>query len=111
MSKVVTKNNFKEQVLQKTGLSIVKFYAEWNGASQMMIPVYKQAAETYGDVANFFSVDIDNDSTLKEEYGIMELPTVLFFHNGKVVDFVAGAISKNAFIAKIENSITKWITG
>lgn len=105
MNKVITKNNFKEQVLQNTGLSMVNFYAEWNGASQMMIPVYDQLASTYSSMINFYSVDIDNDPSLKDEYGIMELPTVLFFQNGAVVDHVAGMISKNAFIAKLENTL------
>ncbi len=106
MNKVITKRNFKEQVLQGTGLSMVNFYAEWNGASQMMIPVYDQLAATYSSMASFYSVDIDNDPLLKDEYGIMELPTVLFFQNGVLVDHVTGVISKNAFIAKLENTLT-----
>jgi thioredoxin 1 len=105
MNKVVTKNNFREKVLQNNGLSMVNFYADWNGASQMMIPVYDQLANTYSSMINFYSVDIDNEPALKEEYGIMELPTVLFFRNGTVVDHVAGIISKNAFIAKLENTL------
>lgn len=106
MNKAITKDNFKQQVLEGKGLSLVNFYADWNGASQMMMPVYGQLANTYSSMVNFYSVDIDNDPSLKEEYGIMELPTVLFFKNGTVVDYVTGMISKNAFIAKLENTLT-----
>lgn len=106
MNNLVTTVNFRELVLQRIGLSMVNFYAEWNGASQMMIPVYEQMAAAYSSQAGFYSVDIDNDPSLKDQYGIMELPTVLFFNNGVLVDHVTGVISKNAFITKLENTLS-----
>ena len=97
---------FKEDVLEKTGLSVVKFYADWSGTSQMMMPAFEQIAESYKGSANFFKVDIDNSPALKESYGVMDLPTILFFQNGNIIDHVSGMISKNALIAKMENSIS-----
>ena len=107
MNKVVNQKNFKQEVTQKQGLSVVQFFAEWSGTCQMMMPVYDELSRSYNSRAGFYSVDIDKDPTLKEQYGIMELPTVLFFRNGNVIDFVAGAVSKNAFIAKLENTVTQ----
>ena len=107
MNRTVTQKNFKEQVMQKRGLSIVQFFAEWSGTCQMMLPVYDELSNSYSSRASFYSVNIDEEPALKEEYGIIELPTVLFFKNGNVIDFVAGVVSKNAFIAKLENTVAQ----
>ena len=105
MNTAVTQNNFKKQVMQQRGLSIVQFFAEWSGPCQMMMPVYEELSKSYSSRAGFYSVNIDEEPALKEQYGIMELPTVLFFQNGNLIDFVAGVVSKNAFIAKLENTV------
>ena len=107
MNTVVNHKNFKEQVMQKRGLNIVQFFAEWSGTCQMMIPVYDELSKSYSSRANFYSVNVDEEPTLKEQYGIMELPTVLFFSNGSLVDALTGAVSKNAFITKLENTAAK----
>jgi len=52
-------------------------------------------------------VDTEEERVLTSEYGVRELPTILFFDNGKVVDYSAGMISRNAFIAKLENAINQ----
>ena len=103
---MTNETRFKEDVLEKIGLSVVKFYADWSGTSQMMMPAFEQIAESYKGSANFFKVDIDNSPALKESYGVMDLPTILFFQNGNIIDHVSGMISKNALIAKMENSIS-----
>ena len=103
---MTNETRFKEDVLEKTGISVVKFYADWSGTSQMMMPAFEQIAESYKGSANFFKVDIDNSPALKENYGVMDLPTILFFQNGNIIDHVSGMISKNALIAKMENSIS-----
>jgi thioredoxin 1 len=104
MNAIVTNENFKQLVMQKKGLSIVQFFSEWSGACQIMAPVYEELSNSYSSRAGFFSVDVDMDPLLKEQYGIMDLPTVLFFRDGNMVDHIMGPISKNAFIAKLENS-------
>ena len=106
MNKQINQEGFKKEVMQKTGLAIVEFYADWSGLCQIMMPVYNQVAGSYSSSAGFYSVDVDSNPELKEQFGVMELPTVLFFRNGNLIDYVAGAVSKNAFIAKLENVIT-----
>ena len=104
--KMTTETKFKEDVLEKSGISVVKFFADWSGTSQMMMPAYEQLADDYKMSARFFTVDVDSNPVLKEAYGVMDLPTILFFQNGKIIDHVSGMISKNALIAKMENSLT-----
>lgn len=104
--KMTTEASFKKDVLETRGISVVKFYADWSGTSQMMMPAFEQVAESYKGSASFFKVDIDSNPVLKESYGVMELPTILFFQNGNIIDHVSGMISRNALIAKMENSLS-----
>ncbi len=106
MNRQITQKNFKNEVMQKSGLIIVEFYAHWSGTCQMMMPVYNQLAVFYSSAAGFYSVDVYNSPELKAQFGVTELPAILFFRNGNLVDYLAGAVSKNAFITKIENLIT-----
>jgi thioredoxin 1 len=71
----------------------------------MMSPIYAELSKSYSSSVNFFSVDIEEAPLLKKELGVIELPTILFYKNGAVIDFVNGMISKNALIAKLENAI------
>ncbi len=104
--KMTTVASFKKDVLETSGITVVKFYADWSGTSQMMMPAFEQLAESYKSSARFFKVDIDNNPLLKQNYGVMELPTILFFQNGNIVDHVSGMISRNALMAKMENSLS-----
>ena len=103
MNKQITQKNFKKEVMQKTGLVVVEFYAEWSGTCQMMMPVYNQAAGSYSSAAGFYTVDVDSSPELKEQLGVTELPTHLFFRNGNMVDYVSVSVSKNAVRTKIKN--------
>lgn len=103
MNKITDKKSFSEIVLRGTGLQIVKFYAEWSGPCQMMLPIYDELAGMYNSVASFYKIDVEDAPLLKKELGVIEIPTILFYREGVVIDFVTGLISKNSLIAKLEN--------
>lgn len=103
MNKVTDKKSFSEMVLHGSGLKIVKFYTDWSGPCQMMLPIYDELASKYNSVAGFYQVDVEEAPLLKKELGVTDMPTILFYKNGVVVDFVNGLISKNSLIAKLEN--------
>ncbi len=106
--KVVTdKKDFTEKVLNEQGIKVVKFYAEWSGPCQMMAPIYKELSAYYNSSVGFFTVDVEEAPMLRTELGVIELPTILFYKNGAVIDFVNGMISKNALIAKLENAVNQ----
>jgi len=99
------KKGFTEEVLNEKGIRVVNFFAEWSGPCQMMSPIYTELSKSYNGSADFFTVDVEETPLLKKELGVIELPTILFYKNGAVIDFVNGMISKNALIAKLENAI------
>ena len=110
MIKVTDKKSFNEKVINGTGLQIVKFYADWSGPCQMMIPIYKELENMYSSNASFYRIDIEEAPVLKKELGVIEMPTILFYMNGTVVDFASGLISRNSLIAKLENLLNNKIS-
>jgi len=106
MQKETSRSDFRKDVLESMMLSIVQFKTEWSGACQIIEPVYKDLARSYKGNANFYTVDVEKNEGLEKEYGIMELPTILFFKGGQVIDYVKGLVPKNVLISKIESALT-----
>lgn len=86
-------------------LSLVHFKAEWSGACQIISAIYDDLAKYYGSSAGFYSVDVEKQAGIQEEFGVTELPTILFFRGGQVVDFAIGLTPRNVLISKIENAL------
>ena len=102
MNKAIGKKEFANEVAGSTTLSLVHFKTEWNGASQIVSMMYEELANAYRGVVNFFTVDMETETVLAKEFGVSEIPAILFFKNGQVIDHAKGLIPKNALICKIE---------
>jgi thioredoxin 1 len=96
----------KKEVAENLNLLLVHFQTEWNGACQILAPVYDDLAQIYTGSAEFFTIDAEKNKTVLHEYGVIEIPTILFFKKGEVVDHVSGLASKKIIISKIENALT-----
>lgn len=107
MTRTISKTEFKSEVIDNMSLSLVQFRIEWSGACQIISPIYEELASSYKGQAKFFTVDVEAETGIDHEYGITELPTILFFRSGKIIDHVTGLIPKNVMISKIENALTK----
>jgi thioredoxin 1 len=101
----VTGKELKKEVAGNIKLLLVHFKNEWNGACQILAPVYEDLAHAYKGTAKFLTIDAEKNKMLMLEYGVMEIPTILFFRNGEMVDHVSGLVSKNTIISKIENAL------
>lgn len=105
MYKETTKKDFRKEVLESKNLSLVKFQVAWSGTCQIIEPIYQDLSKSYQGVINFFYVDVEKEKGLDLDYGIIELPTILFFKSGKLIDHAIGLMPKNMLIAKIEKAI------
>lgn len=105
MNRTISKNDFKKEVTGNMNLTLVQFKVEWSGACQIISPVFEELAQSYKGQASFFTVDIEKEKGIEQEYGIMELPTILFFRRGEIIDHIKGLIPKNKMIMKIENAL------
>lgn len=103
---MISKKDFKKEVIDSMSLSLVQFKKEWNGACQIISPMYEELASSYLGQAKFFTVDVEKETGIDNEYGVMEIPTILFFKSGKIIDHVTGLTPKNIMIGKIENALT-----
>src|SRR6478609_6089787 len=106
MNKVLKGESFTKEIIKTRGLAIVQFKTEWNGGCQIMAPIYEELSKFYSSKAKFFTMYTEEEKPLAEEFRIMELPTILFFKNGELIDHVVGLTPKNLLISKIENAIS-----
>ena len=102
---MIQQNNFDPASLESSTLSLVQFKSEYNGACQLLHMIFKDLQLTYNGVANFFTVDFEKEKELSNSYGVMEIPTILFFINGKIIDHTVGLTSKNILVDKIESAL------
>ena len=93
MAKEITDANFQELLAEGKPL-VVDFWAPWCGPCKMISPIFDELAEEYEGriIAGKVNVD-DNDETCAA-YGIMNIPTILFFKNGELVNRTVGAMNK-----------------
>jgi thioredoxin 1 len=103
MIKIKNKNKFEKKILNGTGLQVVRFCAVWSGPCQIMGPLYTDISEIYKDKISFYKIDVDEAPLLKDKLGVNELPTILFYKNGVVIDLIVGLLSRELLIEKMEN--------
>ena len=82
--------------------AIVDFYATWCGPCKMLAPAVERMAEVHPEV-HFYKVDIDEEMDLASRFGVMSVPTLLYFKRGEIVNKTVGLISP----ADLENAIAK----
>jgi len=97
----ITDSNFEEVVLNSKVPVLVDFWAEWCGPCRMVGPVVEELAKEYGDTAVIGKLNVDHNPKVATEFGIMSIPALLFFKDGKVVDKQVGAVPKHVLANKL----------
>jgi len=101
MALEVNDNNFDEVVLKSDKPVVVDFWAEWCGPCRMIAPIMEEISKEYSDKAVVVKCDVDSSPSVTAKFGIRNIPTVLFFKDGKVADKQVGAVPKNNFVSKL----------
>ncbi len=99
----VTLSSWDKEVIQDTGLIMVDFWATWCGPCRMVSPIVEELATEYAGKAKFVKVNTDESSDLASRYNIRGIPTLMFFKDGKSVDHIVGAVSKDHLKAKLDS--------
>jgi len=95
-------STFESQVIQSTVPVVVDFSATWCGPCRQLAPIIEDLAKEYLGKVKVGKVDIDQSQEAAGTYGILSVPTVLFFKGGKKVDQVVGLNPKNVYKSKID---------
>jgi len=101
MALEVTDANFEELVNAGKPM-VLDFWAEWCGPCRMVSPIIDELATEYEGKVTIGKMDVDNNNDVVAQFGIRNIPTILFFKDGKLVDKQVGAAQKSAFVAKID---------
>ena len=114
MAIAVNDSNFEEVVLKSAQPVLVDFWAEWCGPCKMMLPIVEEISEEFAGKITVAKVDcpgagaglrewrgVDGSPSTAAKFGIRNIPTILFFKDGKVADKQVGAVPKNSLVEKI----------
>ncbi len=90
----ISDSSFEQEVLQSDKLVLVDFWAEWCAPCRMMAPAIEAIAEKYQGSASVVKVNVDENPSISQRYGIKGIPTLILFKGGKEEERVVGATSK-----------------
>jgi thioredoxin 1 len=101
MALEITDATFQEVVLNSDKPVLVDFWAVWCGPCRMLGPIVEEVAADFEGKAIVGKVDVDNNQQVSVDYGIRNIPTILIFKNGEVVEKIVGVSPKEVIAEKL----------
>jgi len=105
MAKNITKENFKQEVMDSDKPVLIDFWAEWCAPCRMLGPSIDQLSEQYKDKAVIAKINIDQQRELAQQFGVMSIPSVFVLKNGKVIDSAVGVRPKKYYEDVLEKAM------
>jgi thioredoxin 1 len=102
MAADVKDNSFDETVLKSEKPVMVDFWAEWCGPCRVIAPIIEEISNEYSGKALVLKCSVDDSPAVAMRYGIRNIPTVLYFKGGEIVDKQVGSAPKSAYTAKLD---------
>ncbi len=94
MLKYIKSSEFEEEVLKSKEIVLVDFYADWCGPCKMLSPILEEIADEH----NIYKVNVDDEEELAYKYGVMSIPCVIAFKDGKELKRSIGFVEKDSLL-------------
>jgi thioredoxin 1 len=104
MAHEITDSNFEELIVKSGKVALLDFWAEWCGPCRMLTPIVNELHTEFEGRAVIGKVNVDENNAITLQHGIRNIPTILFFEDGVVVNKVVGTTSKSK-LAEILNQL------
>jgi thioredoxin 1 len=101
----ISDDNFDSEVLESDKPVLIDFWAEWCGPCKVLGPVIDEVAEDYSDRVKFVKLNIDNNPSNTQKFGIRGIPTLLLFKGGEKIDTSVGVLSKSELASFLYKNI------
>ena len=98
----LTDENFEKEVLESDLPVLIDFWAQWCAPCNMVAPVVEEIAKDYEGKLKVGKLNVDEAQKVASQYGIMSIPTLMIFKNGKEVEQMVGAAPKEFIVEKIK---------
>lgn len=106
----ITDSNFDVEVLQADKPVLVDFWAVWCGPCKALTPTIEALAEKYNGAVRIVKIDVDENPSVTNRYGIRGMPTLILFKNGREEERVLGAVSRDALSKMIDKHVNTGAT-
>ena len=105
MSKKVTTDTFRQDVIESDKPVVVDFWAEWCGPCKKLSPILEEVADELAGQVTIAKVNVDEERNLGAMFQIMSIPNVLIFNHGEKVDEFVGLRSKDDIVAQVKKQL------
>lgn len=100
----ITKDNFKSEVEEHSGLVVIDLYADWCGPCKMLAPILSELESEYPDV-KFCKINVDTEPELAREFKVTSIPMLAFVKDNTFADISVGYLPKATIAKKIEDNM------
>ncbi len=108
MSELVTELSdagFEENIVTNRETYLVDFWAPWCGPCRLVAPIVEELAGEYQDRMKFAKINVDDHQTTASKFGVMNIPTLLIFKEGELIERITGALPKPALKQAIDKAL------
>ncbi len=99
----LTSNLFEEKVVNSGRPVLIDFNTPWCGPCKKLTPIVEELAEEYKETVDIYEVDASAEPGIAQKYGVMSIPTLVFFNNGEMTDRIVGLVAKDKIQKKLQS--------